>query len=227
VRGLGRSGYAGAVPQLVDVLLFDHPTAPSPRRVRMFCAEKRIELPRRTVELARGEHHAASFVARNPDATVPVLQLADGRCLTDSYGICSYLEARFPDPPLMGSDPADIGIVATWERKIEREGYQQVATWLRHGHPRFRGRAIPGVRDGFAQVPEICGHAVRVLDRLLEHVDRALARTSFVAGPRLTVADIGLLVTLDFAARVGMPTRPPSAVAAWHRAMAARPSASA
>ena len=113
------------------------------------------------------------------------------------------------------------------ERKIEREGYQQVATWLRHGHPRFRGRAIPGVRDGFAQVPEICGHAVRVLDRLLEHVDRALARSSFVAGPRLTVADIGLLVTLDFAARVGMPTRPPAAVAAWHRAMAARPSASA
>lgn len=210
---------------MTKLRLYDDPRAPSPRRVRIFLAEKGLTVPRVTVELAKGEHFAPELAALDPDRTVPVLVLPDGRTIADSHAICRYFELLHPEPPLMGRDPFEQAQVEAWSRRIELEGYQSAAAFLRNGHPAFRGRAIPGVRDGFPQVPEIIPHAQRVLARLLARLDQQLGAHPFVAGEAFSVADIVLLVSLDFAQRMN-PELPPH-VRRWYDEVAARPSAQA
>lgn len=214
------------VPQL---RLYDNPRAPSPRRVRIYLAEKGLEVERVSVDLGKGEQFSSDFASLNPFNVVPVLVLPDGRTIAESQAICRYFEARFPEPPLMGRDAAEAGIVEMWTRRIEHDGYLQAAAFLRHTNPNFAGRAIPGVREGYPQIPELGQQAKAVFARLLERLELQLADHPFVAGDHYSVADIMLLIAVDFGG-VGdkrMELELPERVADWYERSSSRPSAKA
>src|SRR6516162_5995666 len=117
--------------------LYGYPPGPSPRRVRIFLAEKGITVPSVQVDLRAGEHFGESFRAVNPDCTVPVLELDDGTRIADAIAICVYFEASQPEPPLMGSDAKSRAMIAAAERRAERDGFYAVVEAFRNFTPAF------------------------------------------------------------------------------------------
>src|SRR3974390_357741 len=115
--------------------LYDCATAPSPRRGRIFLAEKGIVVPTVQVDLRNGEQFTPAFRAINLDCTVPVLTLDDGTAITDAIGICVYFEAAQPAPPLMGSDAKSKALIAAAQRRVERDGFYAVQEALRNATP--------------------------------------------------------------------------------------------
>ena len=206
---------------------YDCATAPSPRRARIFAAEKGIELPAVQVDLRSGEHFGEAFRAVNPTCTVPVLELDDGTCIYESVAVCRYLEAAYPEPPLMGSGPAEQGVVAMWDHRIEIEGFQAAAEMFRNTARGMKDHALPGP-DPVTQIPELAERGRMRVERFFETLDTQLDGREFVTGPRYTAADITALVAVDFINRLKVET--PEAcgnVRRWHEAVSARPSASA
>jgi glutathione S-transferase len=126
---------------------YDCAIAPSPRRVRIFLAEKGITVPTIQVDLRKGEQFGEAFRAVNPDCTVPVLELDDGTRIFDSLAICVYLEQARPEPPLMGTSAIERATVAEWQRRAERDGFLAVAEAFRNSTPAFKTRALPGPDD--------------------------------------------------------------------------------
>lgn len=210
------------------MLLHDCTTAPNCRRVRIFAAEKGIELPSRQVNLKTGEHLGEAFLALNPDATVPVLELDDGTALCESVAICQYLEELYPQPRLLGVDAAHRARVSMWQRRMEQAGLQAVAEAFRNEAPGLRDHALPGPRP-VAQIPALAERGRLRYGWFLEDLERRLAGVAFVAGERFTIADITALVAVDFARRA-LGTEPPAegaGLARWYREVGARPSAAA
>jgi glutathione S-transferase len=208
--------------------LYDFPTSPSPRRVRIFAAEKGIPLEIVPVNIRAKEQFADAFRAISPNCTVPVLELDDGATLCDSLAIWRYFEEIQPEPPLMGRDPLEKAMVELWLRRIELEGYQAVVEALRNGLERFRDRAVPSATP-FAQIPELAARGRKRIALFFEILDQRLRECDFVAGPAFTAADIHAMVTVDFAAVAIEETPPDSATAldAWYENVSARPSAKA
>jgi len=206
---------------------YDCAIAPSPRRVRIFLAEKGITLPTIQVDLRKGEQFGEAFRAVNPDCTVPVLELDDGRRISDSLAVCVYLEQTRPQPPLMGVDAADRAIVAEWQRRAERDGFLAVAEAFRNSTPAFKTRALPGP-DDYAQIPALVERGRARTQKFFKLMDARLADREFVAGDRYTIADITTLVAVDFAGwiKLTIPDDCPH-LRRWHAAVAARPSAKA
>lgn len=207
--------------------LHDFKMAPNPRRVRMFLAEKGIEMEIVSVDLAQHEQMNDSFVVLNPRRAVPALELDDGRVLTESVAICRYLEELHPDPPLFGRDAWDRAVVEMWHRRVELEGLQAVADGVRNSSPFFKGRAIAGPVD-FEQIPALAERGRQRTALFKSMLDEQLADNEYVAGDHFSVADIAALVTCDFAKvlkmRVGDDT--PS-LKRWYDAASRRPSAAA
>jgi glutathione S-transferase len=200
--------------------LYDAKSAPNPRRVRVFVAEKGMTIPTVEVDLNGRENHTSAFREKNPLGGVPVLELDDGTCIAESVAICRYLEGIQPEPPLMGTDPKDRAVVEMWQRRMELEIFQPIANVFVHTHEWFKGRR--------PQVPEY-GEACRthVLARL-RWLDEVLATRPYVAGERYTIADITALVGIDWG-RV-TKTRVPAectSVLRWHELVSNRPSARA
>ena len=131
---------------------YDCQTAPSPRRVRIFLAEKGVALPTVQVDLRNGEQFSPAFRAINPDCTVPVLELDSGARITDIVGICRYIEELHPEPSLLGRTPEERAIVATWQGRVERTGMQGATEAFRNTSRGFKGRAITGP-DSYGQIP--------------------------------------------------------------------------
>jgi glutathione S-transferase len=207
--------------------LYDFHGAPSPKRVRVFLAEKGIEIPTEEVNLREGAQNTPEFRAVNPSCTVPVLELDDGTRICEAIAICRYFEATTPEPPLMGIDARDAAVVAMWEHRCEQDGYMAVADALRNSAPRMKGRALPGP-VGYEQIPALAERSKVRVGHFFEMLDRRLAMDAFVAGPRYSVADITALVAVEFAGRVDLAI-PESCRHAqrWHREVSARPSAAA
>lgn len=202
---------------------YDCQSAPSPRRVRIFLAEKGIELPTVQVDLGAGEHLGDEFRAINPDCTVPVLELDDGTALTESFAICQYLESVYPDPPLMGRDALERALVTQWNARVEAQGLSAVAEAFRNRARGFAGRALTGP-EGFEQIPELVERGRRRVELFLSRLDSELADREFVAGDVFTVADITALITVDFAGwiKVALPEGADN-LRRWHEAVSARP----
>jgi len=207
--------------------LYDFPMAPNPRRVRIFLAEKGIAVPKVTVDLRAQEQLGAAFLAINRFATVPVLELDDGRRIAETVAICRYIEELHPEPRLFGADPYERAIVEEWQRHGEFDGFLAVAEAFRNATPGFKDRALTG-QHGYAQIPELVERGRQRTLRFFEILDQRLGQNEFVAGPRYSIADITALVTYDFA--VGTKQYAPAGVAhlgRWHQAVTARPSARA
>jgi len=204
----------------------DCQTAPSPRRVRMFIAEKGAQIPTVQVDLRNGEQLTPAFRKLNPRCTVPVLELDDGVCLNDTLAICHYLESRFPTPNLMGEDAREQALVMNWHEQILTEGFMAGGEALRNFSKGFKDRALTGA-VGYAQIPELAERGRQRLEVFMDVLDARLADHSWVAIDRFTLADIGAFVCTDFASWVKLPVmeRWPN-IRRWFEAIAQRPSAS-
>jgi glutathione S-transferase len=206
---------------------YDCTTAPSPRRVRIFLAEKGVVIPTVQVDLRNGEQFRAAFRRINPDCTVPVLELDDGTSIADVIAICIYIEALHPEPVLMGTGAQGRALVAAAQRRAEREGFQAVVDALRNATPGLKGRALPG-SAGYEQIPALVERGRDRVRRFFETMEELLARRAFVCGEDYSIADITTLVTVDFAkwAKLTIPEEYRH-LRRWHEAVSARPSAKA
>ena len=203
------------------MIYFDSPNpAPNPRRVRIFAAEKGIELPTRSLSIVEREHKAPAYLALNPRGQTPALQLDDGTVIAESVAICRYLEALHPDPPLFGTTPVEIALIEMWSRRVEMIAMTAIgAVWV-HTH-RFTA-ALPGRNPEWGET-----NRPRVEDAF-SFFDRSLTDRAFLATDGYTMADILLLTTLDFAAFVGCgPPEDCASLKAWHERVSVRPSARA
>ena len=206
---------------------YDCKTAPSPRRVRIFAAEKDMPLDTVQVDLASGEQFSDEFRAINPDCVVPVLETDDGVVITEVLAICEYLEALQPDPSLFGASATERALVTMWNTKAEQQGLMACAEALRNAVPGLKGRAVPGP-DDFEQIPALAARGRDRLGVFFEKLDRRLGECEFLAGDAYSIADITALVATDFAQRLKVE-KPQDAenLNRWHAAVSARPSAGA
>jgi glutathione S-transferase len=199
--------------------------APSPRKVRLFIAEKGIDIPTVEVDLRARAQQEPAFLALNPGATVPVLELDDGTCLTESLAICHYLEQIRPQPNLMGLDAKEQALVLMWTDLQTYEGYLGLQEALRNGHEAFKGRGLAG-SVAYEQIPALVERGRRRAEVYFNRLETRLGESPFIAGERFTYADIVGFVYLGFAARAlggAPPVEGRPALKAWSETVAARP----
>jgi len=198
------------------------PRAPNPRRVQMFMSEKGITgITLVPVDLNGGEHFSAAFRTKSPQAKVPALELDDGRVLTETRAICSYLEGLYPETNLMGADFDERAFIEMADRRVEWTLLLGIANGVRHTHPGLAPLESPQFADfGRSQTDKV-KEAAKVFDQLLQ-------TQAWMAGPRFTIADITAFCALEFG-RALLKFTPAdlglTALQAWRDRMAARPSA--
>jgi glutathione S-transferase len=205
------------------VTLYDCSTAPSPRRARILLAEKGVAHATIQVDLRNREQLGEAFRAINPRCTVPVLRTDEGALLTDNAGIAAYAEARWPDPPLLGTTPLEKAEVASWNARIETEGFMAVAEALRNSAPAMADRALTGPVN-FPQIPALAERGVLRARQFIDMFDAHLTGRDFVVGDRLSLADISAAVVVDFARVVKVkPGEQHPNLLRWRAALAQRP----
>ena len=208
--------------------LYQSNSSPNSRRVRIFIAEKGIEIPVQAVNLGEKEHFSDWFKAINLRSQVPALALDDGRGIAEVPAILRYLEEVHPEHPLLGIDAADKGIVAMWERRAELDGFAPVMEGVRNAVAGLKGRALSGPHD-YQQIPDLIERSKQRVANFYADFNARLDQAPFVAGDRFSVADITVLVTVDFA--TGGLTMPipeeATALRRWYETVSARPSAKA
>jgi glutathione S-transferase len=206
------------------ITLYDCATAPSPRRARILLAEKGVTYTTVQVDLRAGEQLGEAFRKLNPQCTVPVLQGDDGALLADNAAITAWLEARFPEPALLGRTPAEKAAVASWNWRTEFEGLMAVAEALRNSAPAMANRALPGPLD-VPQIPALAERGLMRLQQFFTMLDARLADSAHVAGDAFSVADITAVVAVDFARVVKCkPGEAHPHLLRWRAQMAQRPS---
>lgn len=210
------------------VKLYDFGPATNAQRVRMFLAEKGLDIPKVEVNVREGALFEEPYRSKNPFAVVPFLELDDGTCIGESVAICRYLEELHPEPALFGRNARERAIVEMWNRRVELDGFMPIVHAARNAIPLFAGRVVPGTRTDLAQLPEIVERGKAMLAILLERLDAQLAGRAFIAGDSFTIADITGYFTIQTAARidVAISENCPN-VARWYGEVAARPSSKA
>lgn len=203
---------------------YDCATAPSPRRARMVIAEKRVDVETIEVDLRSGEQFGPDFTVVNPRCTVPVLVTDEGASLTENAAIVRYLEAVYPDPPLLGTSPLEQARVAEWVWRSEFEGLISVMEVLRNTSKAMKDRALPGP-DPVPQIEALAERGMMRGQRFFKTLDTRLQDTPWLAGDAFSFADITAFVFVEFAAWVKMvPDADLTALASWREACKARPS---
>ncbi len=207
--------------------LYDCTTAPSPRRVRIFLAEKGLTVPTVQVDLRNGEQFTSVFRALNPACTVPVLELDDGATISDILSICRYFEELYPDPPLIGQSPEERAVIGSWLSRIDWDGFYGAMDAFRNSTPGLKARALPGP-ESYEQIPALAERGRARVQHFFAWMDTRLADNEFICGPKFTIVDISGMVAIDFAGRARLT--PPGHMAhlrRWHAAVSARPSSKA
>jgi len=201
--------------------LYVSPRAPSPRRVLMFLVEKNINgLELVNVDLNAQEHKSERYRAKSPLARVPALELDDGRMLTETRAICTYLEGCHPEPNLMGVDATERAFIEMADRRVEWYFLLPIANCVRHTHPGLAPLEQP-------QFPEFGQSQGQKLRETAAWLDGELQRQPWVAGERFTIADITAFCALEFAKlmRFNAGEQGLAALQAWRDQVAGRPSA--
>ncbi|MFZ3141227.1 glutathione S-transferase family protein [Polaromonas sp.] len=208
------------------ITLYDCASAPSPRRARIFLAEKGIAYETVQVDLRNSEQLSSAYQKINLQCTVPALRTEEGTVLTDNAAITAYLEARYPEPPLLGTTPHEKAEIASWNWRIEFEGLLAVAEALRNSAPAMVNRALPGQVD-YPQIPELAQRGLARVQQFFVMLNERLAERDFIATDSFSVADITAVVALDFARVVRIkPGEQHPHLQRWRAAMAQRPSMS-
>jgi len=205
------------------ITFYDCATAPSPRRARILLAEKGVPHETIEVDLRSGEQLGEAYRKVNPHCTVPTLRTDDGLALSDNAGITAYLEARYPQPPLLGTSPAERAEIASWNWRIEFEGLMAIAEAMRNRAPAMVDRALPGPVN-YPQIPELAERGLARVQQFLVTLNDRLAGREFVATERFSVCDITAVVAVDFARVVRIkPGEQHPHLLRWRAAMAQRP----
>jgi glutathione S-transferase len=206
------------------ITLYDCATAPSPRRARILLAEKGVPHETVQVDLRSGEQLSEAYRQINPQCTVPALRTDEGALLTDNAAITAYVEARFAQPPLLGSTPTEKAQIASWQWRIEFEGLMAIAEALRNSAPAMANRALPGPQN-YAQIPELAQRGLDRVQQFFVTLNEHLAGRDFIAADGFSLADITAVVAVDFARIVKVkPTEQHPHLQRWRAAMALRPS---
>jgi glutathione S-transferase len=223
-RGCTPSGLARGATDLVSLRamrIFDS-FGPNPRALRMFLAEKGLDIPRVPVDLLGAENRRAPYTERNPGGQLPALELDDGRVIAETVAIFEYLDERHPRPPLIGATPEERAETRMWQRRIEL----RITEHLYNGFRFAEGLDL--FRPRMRVLPEAAAGLKATVRDNLAWLDGLVGAKPFVVGDRFTIADIILYCALDFGASVGQPLDPAlGRLAAWKARVAARPSATA
>jgi glutathione S-transferase len=201
--------------------IIEQTRAPNPRRVRIFLAEKGVTVPFEQLDILKQEHRSAAHRQLNPFAQVPTLVLDDGTAISESVAICRYFEEVQPAPALFGTGAKERAVVEMWNRRVELGVFLPVAHCFRHTHPAMAALEVPQIAAW--------GEANRErVEEMLPLIDRELANRPYVAGDHFSIADITLLVAVDFMkpAKISRPAGL-AALDRWYEMAAARPSAAA
>lgn len=201
--------------------IWGHKYLGNPVRVSIFAEEKGIDMEFVPVDLFGGEHKTPDFLAKNPTAQVPVLELDDGTYISETVAICRYLERLYPEPPLMGRTPLEEATIEMWNRRIEF-GFADAARQVFRHTSDFVKVLEPVQIKEWAEL-----NRPRIISGL-EVMEAQLAKERFIAGPDFTVADITAIMPFSILDRIGtgIPDNCPS-VRRWHDEVMARPSVAA
>ncbi|WP_417483301.1 glutathione S-transferase family protein [Maricaulis sp.] len=204
---------------------YDYKAAPSPRRARMFIAEKGLDIETIQVDLGARAQFDEAYRVVNPRCTVPALALDDGTVLCDNASIARYLEEIRPEPPLLGRTPVEKALVAEWLARVEWEGFMGAAEALRNTSEFFKDSAITGP-DRYEQIPALAQRGRQRAAAFLGVMDQRLGETNYLAGDAFSAADIAGYAFVDFAAWVKLKPGPElEHLANWREAISRRPSA--
>lgn len=194
--------------------------APNPRRVRMFLAEKGVEIERVHVPLRERAHKSPEFLAKNSVGQVPALELDDGTIIAETVSICRYLEALHPEPPLFGRTAKEQALIDMWIRRLEFQLMGPIGQVWRHAHP-YTAKLLTQYKDFGESNRAHAEAAYRWLDQELEGHD-------YIVGDAFSMADIVALSIVDFGTFIGVEAPADcTRLAAWRARVSARPSAAA
>jgi glutathione S-transferase len=199
--------------------LYDFPKAPNPRRVKIFAHEKDIELELINCDMGKREHKTPEFLTKNPSGKIPVLELENGECISESVAICRYLELIKPEPNLFGKDAYEIAYVESRNRHIEFELWTQIGiSWV--------NGPIVGSLGIFDQIPNAKTASDKNVRSYYQRLDKEFSSSDFVAGERFTIADISLVSAIDFASEMVdlKPNEGLKNLYKWHNEVSSRPS---
>ncbi|WP_395338096.1 glutathione S-transferase family protein [Ningiella sp. W23] len=200
--------------------IYDTKTAPTPRRVRIFLAEKGIDMEYVQVDLTAGENLSKEMRAKNPIGKIPVLELDDGTCIGESDAICTYFEALQPAPYLFGETALEKAQVMMWQRQVEFCLFMQIGMCFQHSTGHFKDRMTP--------VPEYGKEAGINASKYLRVLEKRLAENAFISGERFSIADITALCAIDFARVVKIKLgEEHENLRRWYADINSRPSANA
>jgi glutathione S-transferase len=206
------------------ITFYDCASAPNPRRARIFLAEKGVAHETVQIDLRAGEQLGPEYRQINPACTVPALRVEPGWVLTDNAAIAAYLEAQYPQPPLMGQTPMEKAEIASLNWRMEFDGLMPVAEALRNSSPAMVDRALPGPVN-YAQIPELAQRGLARVQMFFQTLDALLADRPYVAGQAFSMADITAVVAVDFARIVKQkPDERHPNLLRWRAALAERPS---
>ena len=209
-------------PGVKQIMKLYDSIGPNPHIVRMFMAEKGIDIPRQAVDLRKGENREAEHLKRNAMGQMPTLELDDGSYLSEITAICEYLEEKNPAPALIGSTPEQRAECRMWTRRVDLNICEPLANGYRFGEAlKFFEKRIP-------VVPEAAPGLKMIAQNRLKWLDGQIAGKEYLCGKRFTLADIFLYGWLNFGNQVGQPLDPANAnIAAWFARIGERPSAKA
>ena len=201
---------------------FYNSIGPNPRVVKMFMAEKGIDLPREDVDLMAGDNRKAPYTAKNPSGQMPALELDNGQCIAEITAICEYLEEKYPNPPLIGATPEERAETRMWTRRIDLNIAETMANGFRFS------QGLQLFKDRIRVIPEAAEGLKATAREKLQWLDGLMAGKTWVAGDRFTLADVLLYAFIDFGGQVGQPLDPANKnLAAWAERVKARPSVAA
>jgi glutathione S-transferase len=205
--------------------LYDMIKAPNPRRVRMFLAEKAIEIERIEIDLVKAENLDPAFLAINPRGVIPTLLFDDGSILDESVAICRYFELEKPEPNLMGRESLEQAMIESWQRRMEFDGLMAIGQAFRNSAAHFAERSTPGAVPRAPQIPALIPRGKALAQHFLHTLNERLKTTTYIAGERFTIADITGYISVDFARWIGIePSAEHSALARWRAGIKQRPS---
>ncbi len=208
--------------------LYDFGPAANSKRVRVFLAEKGIEIPIVELNVREDDQFKEPFTSMNPFHCVPFLELDDGTVIAESISVCRYLEELHPEPSLFGRTPEERGIIDMWNRRVELDGFMPALHAVRNKVPLFAGRVVPGTRTDLAQLPMMVERGTEMADIFLARLEPHMAENAFIAGADVSIADITCWFVINMVNMLGIDVerRYPN-IHRWHTEFSARPSTDA
>ena len=204
--------------------LYDFELATNAQRVRVFLAEKGLEVPTEKLNVRDDDQFVEPFTSMNPFHCVPFLELDNGTVIAESMSICRYLEELHPEPPLFGRTAEEHAVIDMWLRRFELDAFIPMLHAVRNHVPMFAGRVVPGTRTDLPQLPVMVTRGKEMMEVFLARVEPHMAQNEFIAGPDFTIADITgfFTVRMTNALEMDLTTSYP-AVAAWLAKVSQRP----